>query len=54
VDKKKARLNMIAHLLGQVPYEDVPKQIVTLPERVRHADYVRHPVPDELYVPDRY
>jgi len=54
VDKKKARLNCIAHLLEQIPYEDVPKSPVVLPERVRHADYERHPVPPELYVPDRY
>jgi len=54
VDKKRARLNMIAHLLSQVPYGDVPKSEVTLPDRVRHADYVRHPVPPELYVPQVY
>jgi hypothetical protein len=54
VDKKKARLNCIAHLLSQIPYEDVPKQEISLPERVRHPDYQRHPVPPELSVPDRY
>jgi polyphosphate kinase 2 (PPK2 family) len=54
VDKKKARLNMISHLLGSIPYEDVPRQPVELPERVRHADYVRHPVPETLYVPETY
>jgi len=52
VDKKRARLNCIAHLLGQIPYEDVPRAPVVLPERVRHEDYIRQPVPDELYVPD--
>ncbi|NGO65279.1 polyphosphate kinase 2 [Rhizobium daejeonense] len=54
VDKKKARLNMIAHLLGQIPYETVPKEHIVLPERVRNADYIRHPVPPEMYVPDVY
>ena len=54
VDKKKARLNMIAHLLGQIPYEHVPKEHVELPARVRHADYIRHPVPPEMYVPEIY
>jgi len=54
VDKKKARLNCIAHLLDQIPYDDVPKPVVTLPDRMRHEDYIRHPVPAELYVPDRY
>lgn len=54
VDKKKARLNMIAHLLSQVPYENVPKEAIELPARVRNADYIRHPVPPEMYVPERY
>ena len=54
VDKKKARLNCIAHLLEQIPYEDVPKSSVFLPARVRHPDYERHPVPPEMYVPERY
>ena len=54
VDKKRARLNMIAHLLSLVPYGEVPKPEVELPARVRHDDYVRTPVPDELYVPEVY
>ncbi len=54
VDKKRARLNMIAHLLSLVPYEDVPKPEIELPPRVHHADYVRHPVPQELYIPETY
>jgi polyphosphate kinase 2 len=54
VDKKKARLNCIAHLLDQIPYEDVPKPEVTLPERVRHDDYIRATVPAEMHVPDRF
>ena len=54
VDKKKARLNCIHHLLSQIPYEDVEKPPVVLPDRVHHPDYVRHPVPPELYVPEVY
>jgi polyphosphate kinase 2 (PPK2 family) len=54
VDKKKARLNCISHLLSQIPYQDVPKPEIELPERIHHDDYVRHPVPDEMYVPDVY
>ncbi|HWA17667.1 MAG TPA: polyphosphate kinase 2 [Devosia sp.] len=54
VDKKRARLNMISHLLAQIPYADVPHPEVSLPPRIHHADYVRHPVPPELYVPERY
>ncbi|HOW49959.1 MAG TPA: polyphosphate kinase 2 [Rubrivivax sp.] len=54
VDKKRARLNCIQHLLGQVPYEEVPREDVVLPRRVRHADYLRHPVPDSMIVPEVY
>jgi polyphosphate kinase len=54
VDKRKARLNCISHLLEQIPYGDVPKPTVQLPERTRNADYYRNPIPDEMYVPDRY
>lgn len=54
VDKKRARLNMIAHLLQQIPYDTVPKEMIELPDRVRNADYTRHPVPPEMYVPEIY
>jgi hypothetical protein len=42
------------HLLSQVPYQEVAHQPVVLPERVHHAEYIRHPVPDEMIVPNRY
>ena len=54
VDKKKARLNCIAHLLEQIPYSEVPQAPVILPARVRNPDYQRGPVPPEMYVPARY
>ena len=54
VDKKKARLNCIHHLLGQMPYAEIPRDTVVLPERVRHADYIRHPVPAQMMVPEVY
>jgi len=54
VDKKRARLNCIAHLLTQIPYEDVPKAAVVLPPRERHADYERHPIPPEMHVPSLF
>ena len=54
VDKKKARLNCISHLLGQLPYNEVPHPPVELPERVRHADYLRQPVPASMMVPEIY
>jgi polyphosphate kinase len=54
VDKKKARLNSIHHLLGQMPYKEVPHSSIVLPERERHEDYVRHPVPANMIVPEVY
>lgn len=54
VDKKKARLNCIAHLLEQIPYNEIPHPPVVLPARVRNPDYHRGPIPPELYVPSRY
>jgi len=52
VDKKKARLNCIHHLLAQIPYGEVAHPPVNLPDRMRHEDYLRTPVPPEMYVPD--
>lgn len=54
VDKKKARLNCIDHLLSLVPYHEVDHPHVSLPERVRNPDYIRHPVPAEMIVPEKY
>ena len=53
-DKKKARLNCIGHLLSQLNYNDVEHPAIVLPERVRSDDYVRHPVPNEIVVPQIY
>ncbi|SOD25583.1 polyphosphate kinase 2, PA0141 family [Variovorax sp. YR752] len=54
VDKKKARLNCISHLLGQMPYQEVAHPPVELPARVRHDDYLRQPVPANMIVPEIY
>ena len=54
VDKKKARLNCIAHLLEQFAYHEVTRPEVVLPERVRNPDYLRQPVPHSIIVPERY
>ena len=53
-DKKKARLNCITHLLSQLPYEEVERPEVVLPPRMRNQDYVRHPVPQGMIVPQAY
>jgi polyphosphate kinase 2 len=54
VDKKRARLNCISHLLTQVPYGEVHHDPVELPARVHNPNYIRGPVPKEMYVPAIY
>ena len=54
VDKKKARLNCIHHLLSQVSYREIDHPPVQLPERVYNPDYSRTPVPNEMFVPSVY
>ena len=54
VDKKKARLNCIHHLLAQIPYTEIEPQSIELPQRERHEDYFRQPVPNEIVVPEVY
>src|SRR5262245_50070052 len=53
-DKKRARLNCIHHLPSQIPYEIVPREAVSLPERVHNPEYSRAPIPAEMYVPAVY
>jgi polyphosphate kinase len=53
-DKKKARLNGMHHLLQQMPYAEVQRPAVVLPERERHEEYARQPVPESMLVPDVY
>ncbi|WP_321794028.1 polyphosphate kinase 2 [Caballeronia sp. J97] len=54
VDKKRARLNCIHHLLSQVPYHEVEHEPIDLPDRVFNPDYLRQPVSDEMYIPEVY
>jgi polyphosphate kinase 2 len=54
VDKKRARLNCIHHLLSQMPYEEIPRDPIVLPERVHNPEYIRAPVPADMYVPSIY
>jgi hypothetical protein len=54
VDKKRARLNCIHHLLSQVPYHEIEHSRVELPARVYHDEYSRQPVPSAMIVPEVY
>ena len=38
-DKKRARLNCIAHLLGQIPYKKLPRTKIDLPKRSKKHEY---------------
>jgi len=52
-DKKRARLNIITHLLGQVPYEPTRRKTVTLPNRDEPVDYDEPDAP-RRYIPTPY
>jgi polyphosphate kinase len=54
VEKKRARLNCIHHLLEQFDYVESERSPLVLPERERHEDYNRQAVPEEMMVPERY
>jgi polyphosphate kinase 2 len=52
-DKRSARLNLISHLLSQVPYSIVKHPDVELPPRQERA-YKRPPIDSQTWVPRRY
>ena len=53
-DKRRARLNCIAHLLSMVPYEDVIPPPLELPKRQDDSHYIRPPITDQTFVPEVY
>ncbi|MFO1429778.1 MAG: polyphosphate kinase 2 [Candidatus Competibacteraceae bacterium] len=50
-NKKRARLNMISHLLSKIPYEEVPREKVKLPKRQKAGDY-REPDYPFKFIPE--
>ena len=38
-DKRRARLSIITHLLGQIPYKTLPRKKIKLPKRQKRGDY---------------
>jgi hypothetical protein len=50
-DKRRARLNVITHLLGKVPYKTAPHEKIKLPKRQKQKSY-REPNYPYKYVPD--
>jgi polyphosphate kinase 2 len=53
-DKKRARLNCIDHLLSLIPYEDMTPKPFKLPPLKHDVAYVRPPVTDQTFVPEKY
>jgi len=53
-DKKRARLNVISHLLSLIPYQNVPEPKLKLPKRQGNKGYVRPPLSDQTFVPEVY
>lgn len=54
-DKKKARLNMMSHLLSEIPYNDVVlTRIQRLPDRDMTRLYVRSPIEEQTFIPEVY
>ena len=51
--KKQARLNIIRHLLSQIPYEDLPRDKVKLPKRQKPGDYQEPNYPFK-FIPEVY
>jgi polyphosphate kinase 2 len=51
-DKKRARLNVITHLLSMVPYRDLTPPPIKLPRRQKDLGYVRPPLESQLFVPE--
>jgi polyphosphate kinase 2 (PPK2 family) len=53
-DKKRARLNVVRHLLGILPYDDLTPDPIVLPPRQPDYGYVRPPLADQTFVPEVY
>ncbi|HZL76785.1 MAG TPA: polyphosphate kinase 2 [Bacteroidales bacterium] len=53
-DKKRARLNVIDHLLSLIPYEDLTPKPFKLPPLKHDVAYVRPPVTEQTFVPEKY
>ena len=54
VDKRKARLNCIRHFLTQVPYQELPRREIALPEELLAAAHARQTGPAAMHVPEVY
>ena len=53
-DKRRARLNVMSHLLSLIPYQEVPEPELDLPDRQNNYKYVRPPLDDQNFGPEVY
>lgn len=53
-NKKRARLNCISHFLTLIPYRDLTPEPMQLPPRQEDVGYVRPPITDQTFVPEKY
>ncbi len=53
-NKKKARLNCMSHLLSLIPYEDLTPPPIKLPPRQKNKGYIRPPITEQTFVPEKY
>ncbi len=53
-DKRRARLNCISHLLSLIPYQDLTPAEIKLPPRQEDIGYIRPPMSDQTFVPEKY
>jgi polyphosphate kinase len=53
-DKRRARLNFISHLLSLIPYKKVPREKIVLPPLEKDKNYVRPPMSEQNFVPEKY
>ena len=53
-DKRRARLNCMSHLLSLIEYKDLTPRPVELPPRQKDQGYIRPPISDQTFVPEKY
>jgi polyphosphate kinase len=53
-EKKRARLNCISHFLSLIEYEDLTPEPIELPPRQPEGSYIRPPISEQTFVPERY
>lgn len=53
-DKRRERLNCMAHILSKIPFKEIKQEKVSLPNRVFNPDYERQTLPNALYVPKMF